>query len=361
MEKIKTGIIGCGKIAVSHANVLASIPESEFICAFSRTKEKADAFAEKYRIKPYYDLDEMIEKSGVQAVIICTPHPYHREPAVKCMNAKVHVLTEKPISITLKDADEMIASAKANKVKLGVISQRRFFPASLRVKDAIEEGKIGNPILASVNMYSWRDEEYYKSDPWRGSWEKEGGGILVNQSTHQLDLFLWFMGEIDEVFGYWANFNHPYIDVDDTSIAVIKFKNKAFGQIVVSNSQNPGLFSKVMVHGSNGATVSVKTDSGTTFLPGRAVAKSEPPMNDIWTVKEEEKLLLKWQKMDKKLFENLKSPTEHFLGVQIKDFLNSIINDTIPAVTSEEARRVVELFTAIYRSNKENRPVKFPL
>jgi UDP-N-acetyl-2-amino-2-deoxyglucuronate dehydrogenase len=361
MEKIKTGIIGCGKIAQTHANALASLPESEFVCAFSRTKEKAEHFAKKYNIVPYTDLDEMIAKSGVQAVVICTPHPYHKESAVKCINSNIHVLTEKPISITLKDADEMIDSAKKNQVKLGVISQRRFFPASIRVKEAIEKKKIGKPILASINMYSWRDEEYYKSDPWRGSWDKEGGGILVNQAVHQLDLLFWFMGEIEEIYGYWSNFNHPYIEVDDTAVCVIKFKNKGFGQITVSNSQNPGLYSTVMIHGDNGATVSVKTDSGTTFLPGRPAVKSEPPMNDIWTVKGEELFLEQWQEMDRGLFSKLKSPTEYFVGVQIKDFLNSILNDKVPMVTGEDGRRVVELFNAIYKSNKEHKPIKFPL
>jgi UDP-N-acetyl-2-amino-2-deoxyglucuronate dehydrogenase len=361
MEKIKTGIIGCGKIAVTHANALKAVPESDFVAAFSRSREKAESFAAKYNIKGYSNLDEMLEKSGVQAVIICTPHPFHKDPAVKCMKSKVHVLTEKPISISLKDADEMIDESQKNKVKLGVVGQRRFFPASLRVKEAIESGKIGKPILASISMYNWRDEVYYKSDPWRGSWDKEGGGILVNQSTHHMDLFLWFMGEIEELYGYWANFNHPYIEVDDTAAVVLKFKNGGFGQITVSNSQKPGLYSKVMVHGDNGATVSVMIDSGSSFLPGKPDVKSAPPLNDIWTVKDEEKKLLKWHKMDRELFAGLKSPTEHFLRAQIKDFLNSIINDSTPMITGEDGRRVVELFNAIYLSNKEKKPIKFPL
>ena len=102
-------------------------------------------------------------------------------------------------------------------------------------------------------MLGWRDEKYYKSDPWRGTWKGEGGGVLVNQAPHQLDLLQWYMGPIDELFGYWENLNHPYIEVEDTAIAVIKFKNGGIGNILVSNSQNPALFGKVCIHGENGA------------------------------------------------------------------------------------------------------------
>ncbi len=124
---------------------------------------------------------------------------------------------------------------------LGMICQRRFFEPCQRIRRAIDEGKLGRPILGTVTMFGWRDAAYYRSDPWRGSWQGEGGGVLVNQAPHQLDLLLWYIGEIEEVFGYWANLNHPTIEVDDTAVAVIRFKSGALGNIVVSNSQNPAL------------------------------------------------------------------------------------------------------------------------
>src|SRR5262249_48301642 len=135
------------------------------------------------------------------------------------------------------------------------------------------------PILGIATIFGWRDEAYYRSDPWRGSWEHEGGGVLVNQSPHQLDLLLWYFGEIEEMFGYWANLNHPCIEVDDTAIATIRFKNGALGNIVVSNSQNPALYARVSAHGSNGATLGVQTDGGAMFIVGRTNA-IEPPFND---------------------------------------------------------------------------------
>jgi predicted dehydrogenase len=123
-----------------------------------------------------------------------------------------------------------------------VISQRRLYDPVLRVKKAIDNGKIGKPILAVVTMLGWRNKEYYDSDPWRGKWKTEGGGVLVNQAPHQLDLLQWFMGDIKELFGYWENLNHPYIEVEDTALAVIRFSNGGLGSLIVSNSQKPGLY-----------------------------------------------------------------------------------------------------------------------
>ena len=148
------------------------------------------------------------------------------------------------------------------------------------------------PILGSVAMYGWRDEAYYRSDPWRGSWQGEGGGVLVNQAPHQLDLLHWYMGEIDELFGFWANLNHPYIEVEDTAVAVLRFKNGALGNIVVSNSQNPALYGRVYVHGSNGASIGVQTDGGAMFIAGMS-SITEPPINDLWTVPGEEEIIEK--------------------------------------------------------------------
>ena len=154
----------------------------------------------------------------------------------------------------------MINAAEQTGTKLSVVSQRRFYNPSKRVKNAIDSGKIGKPILGTINMFGWRDQDYYNSDPWRGKWKTEGGGVLVNQAPHQLDLLLWYMGDIEELYGYWTNFNHPYIEVDDTALAVVKFKDGGLGNIVVSNSQNPALYGRVSVYGSNGSAVGVQTD-----------------------------------------------------------------------------------------------------
>ena len=142
------------------------------------------------------------------------------------------------------------------------------------MKAAIDAGKIGKPALG-VFQYSWRDAAYYASDPWRGKWDTEGGGVLVNQSPHQLDILLWLMGPAAEVSGYWANLNHPTVEVDDTAVASIRFGNGGLGSIVTSLSQKPGIYTKVHIHGSNGASVGVETDRGATFIAG--VSHDEAP------------------------------------------------------------------------------------
>ena len=123
-------------------------------------------------------------------------------------------------------------------------------------------------MLGTIQMLGWRDQSYFESDAWRGSWKLEGGGVLVNQSPHQLDLLQWLMGDIDEVFGYWSNLNHPYIEVEDTAVALIRFKNGGLGNILVSNSQKPGIYGKVHIHGSNGATVGSQPEGGAMFIAG---------------------------------------------------------------------------------------------
>lgn len=359
MEKVKVGIIGCGKVAHLHAQALKETAEADFTCVFSRDMNKAREFANKYDVKPYSDLDEMLGGKDVEAVIICTPHPNHASVTIKAAEAGVHVLVEKPLASSLEDCDAMIKAAKENGVSLGMVCQRRFYAPVQRVKQAIDEGKIGKSILGTVNMLGWRDEAYYRSDPWRGTWKHEGGGVLVNQAPHQIDLLQWFMGPVDEIFGYWSNLNHPTIEVEDTAAAVIKFKNGGIGNILVTNSVNPALFGKVHVYGNNGASIGVQTDGGAMFIAGVS-GITEPPVNDLWTIQGEEAMLEKWKKEDTEFFNKI-DPTVYFHQKQDADFLKAIINGTKPLIDGEEGRKTVEIFTAIYRSNRDKSPIKFPL
>ncbi len=359
MEKIRTAIVGYGKVAHLHAQALVAIPEAELVAVGGRDAGRAGAFAGQYGITAFTDIEEMIQMAGVQAVIICTPHPAHVEPAVAAAHAGAHVLVEKPLAASLFDCDRMIQAARQAGVKLGVISQRRFYEPVIRVREAIDAGRIGTPVLGTVVMYGWRDEAYYNADPWRGKWDAEGGGVLVNQAPHQLDLLQWFMGPIDELFGYWGNLNHPYIEVEDTAIAVIRFRNGGLGNIVVSNSQKPGIYGKIHIHGSNGATVGVQPEGGAMFIAGMS-SVLEPPINDLWTVPGEEDHLARWQAEDRAAFEKVDAAL-HYIMLQDQDFVQAILEDRAPAVTGEEGRVTVEIFTAIYRSQRDRAPVKFPV
>lgn len=356
---LRTGIIGCGKVAHLHAQALKNLEKSDFKAVFSRSLSKAQDFGIQYGVQAYDNISKMVTDQKLDLVIICTPHPNHREPTLEALNSGAHVLVEKPFASSLADCDAMILGAEENQKKVGVISQRRWYGPVKRVKEAIVAGKIGSPVLGTINMLGWRDENYYKSDPWRGSWKHEGGGVLVNQAPHQLDVLLWLMGDVDEVYGTWANLNHPYIEVEDTALAIVKFKSGALGNIIVSNSQRPGIYGKIQIHGSNGASVGVQPEGGSMFIAGMS-SIAEPPVNDLWTIPGEESLLDNWIEEDTAFFNSI-DPTVYYIERQIEDFLEAILEDRNPLLTGEGGRKTVELFTAIYRSQRDQKVVKFPL
>lgn len=359
MKKLKTGIVGCGKVGDFHAKAFASIEGSEFTAVCDANEQRAKEFAARYNVKAYIDVETMCKSEQLDVVSICTPHPIHKNPTVIAADCGCHVLVEKPLAASLEDCDAILDAQKRNNVTIGTMVQRRFYRPCMRIRKAIDEGKLGKPVLGMVTMLGWRDEAYYSSDAWRGTWAGEGGGVLVNQAPHQLDLLLWYMGEIDEAYGVWKNLNHPYIEVEDTAVVVVKFKNGGIGNIVVSNSQNPALFGKVHIFGENGAAIGVQTDGGAMFIAGMSTI-AEPPVNDLWTVPGEENQLPIWKQEDSDFFNSVDS-MYHYHNEQIADFLIAIQNGTKPLVDAAEGRRTVELITAIYRSTKENCVIKFPL
>jgi predicted dehydrogenase len=359
VDKVKTGLIGCGKVGHFHANTLKNLSESQFIAVCDCNFLRAEEFSQQYGVRAFIDIEEMIQTTKLDAVVVATPHPNHAGPAVMAMRAGSHVIVEKPLASTLDDCDSIIHTSKTTNRILAVISQRRLYPSVKRIKKAIVEGKLGEPVLGTVNLYGWRDEAYYNADPWRGRWLGEGGGVLVNQAPHQLDILQWYMGPIKELYGCWANLNHPTIEVEDTSVAIIRFKSGALGNILVSNSQNPPLYGKIAVHGKNGASVSVQTDGGAMFIAGVS-SITTPPINDLWTIPGEEEMVETWKREDSEFFMKIDA-TRYFHQLQLRDFLEAIIQDREPMISGEEGRKTVEIFTAIYRSQRENLPIRFPL
>ena len=355
---IRVGIVGCGKVGHMHAIAYQRVAGVELVAACDSDFGRAKEYEQKYGIVPYDDVGRMVRESSVEAVSICTPHPLHAAGAVAAMEAGAHVMIEKPLASTLKDCDAIINAAEKFGKTGGTICQNRFKEPCRRIRKAIDDGKIGKPVLGIVSMLGWRDEAYYKLDPWRGSWKHEGGGVLINQAPHQIDLIQWYMGPVKQLYGRWANLNHPYIEVDDTAIAVIVFESGALGSIVVSNSQNPALHGRVQISGSNGSTIGVKTDGGAMFIAGVS-AVTEPPVNDIWTIPGEESLLPEWQKQDSGFFESVDINHNHYL--QLLDFIRAINEEKKPLIDLKDGRKTVEIITAIYRTTRDNEPVSFPL
>jgi predicted dehydrogenase len=357
MKRLRTALIGCGKVAGIHAEALTLSPLSELVAVCDQDRSRAERFAATHGGAPFTDLAALLSEVQPDAVFICTPHPLHAEAAVAAAEAGAHVLVEKPMAASLEDCDRMIEAARRAGVKLGVVSQRRFYEPVRRMKAAIDAGKIGKPILGVFQMYSWRDEAYYRSDPWRGTWVGEGGGVLVNQSPHQLDILQWLMGPIEEISGYWGTLNHPSIEVDDTAVAVVRFRGGALGSIIASVSQKPGIYTKVHIHGSNGASVGVETDHGATFVAGVSSGVPDPPLNDLWTIPGEEDLLARFEAEDRALAAQ-RDVMRYYHALQIEDFLNAIVGGREPAVSGEDGRIVVEMTQAIYRSQREGHSVR---
>ncbi|AFZ67527.1 Gfo/Idh/MocA family protein [Deinococcus peraridilitoris] len=357
--RVGFAILGPGKVAHTHAAALSQLPHTHLRAVCGRDAARTAAFAQAYGARPYTDLEELLGQSDVQAIILCTPHPQHALQAELAARAGKHVLVEKPMALSVTDADRMIRAARESGVKLGVVSQRRLYESVQRVRQAIVRAALQRPVLATLNLLGWRGPEYYAMDAWRGSWAGEGGGVLVNQAVHQLDLLQWLMGEVQELSADWANLNHPEIEVEDTAVATLRFRSGALGSIVVSNSQRPGLWGRLHIHGSNGASVGVQTDGGSSFVAG-VTQQVEPPLNDLWTVPGEEALLAGWQAADRQRAQDLDVMT-HYHALQVSDFASAVLEDRPPLVPGEEGRKTVELIEAIYRAGRTRSWVRFLL
>ncbi len=347
---LRCAIVGHGKVAQLYVPVLSRQVAADLVAVCGRNLDRTTEFADRNNLLAFDDVADMVESAQIDVVVVATPHPSHADVAVAAMSAGAHVLVEKPMATTVADCDRMLETAQAAQVTLGVVSQRRFYASVQRVKRAIDSGKIGRPALATLTLLGWRDDSYYDSEPWRGTWSGEGGGVLVNQAVHQLDLLLWLFGPMQQLFGYWENVNHPKIEVDDTAVAVLRGTDGRLGSIVVSNSQRPGLYSRIHIHGSNGASVGVQTDGGQMFIAG-STEIAEPPITDLWTVPGEEGALAVFQAQDRRAFD-MDDPISFFLGLQVQDFLEAVRNDREPLVTGLDGRRAVELFESLYRSQR---------
>ena len=202
-QKIRIGLYGYGKAAQRHAQAIKDSSLGELVSVCGRNRDRRNAFAAQWGIASRNTPDEMALKDKAEAVIVATPHPQHHDHTVASLRAGAHVLVEQPLALRRLQCDDMIAVAANEGKTLSVVCQRRWFPACQRMRAAIDRGKIGKPVLAQITILGWRDKAYYDSDPWRGKWAGEGGGILVNQAPHQIDLMHWFMGPAEEIQGFW--------------------------------------------------------------------------------------------------------------------------------------------------------------
>ncbi len=216
--KIRFGIVGTGGIANTHAAGLAALgDDAELVAVCDVDPTRVGDFAERWGVQHQYpSARTMLDAGQIDVVCVCTPHPQHADPLVLAAERGIHGVVEKPLAATLADADRVLEAAAKHGTMISTMAQRRWFPAAQRVRKAIDEGKMGPRLLLGESVTEmWRDAPYYQKDAWRGRWDTEGGGVLMNQAPHNIDFLLWFMGPAEEIFGYWANLNHPYVEIED--------------------------------------------------------------------------------------------------------------------------------------------------
>lgn len=347
MSKIRFGIIGTGGIARHHAVALQALgADAEMVSCADVQLPRAREFAATFGIPRVYDSARaLLDAGGVDVICVCTPHPQHAESLILAAERGIHGVVEKPFTTTVADADRVLEAATRHGTRISVISQRRWLPAAQRIRRAIDEGKLGDRVILGESYCEmWRGPEYYARDAWRGRWDTEGGGVLMNQSPHNIDFLLYYMGPAEEIFGYWANINHPYVEIEDNAVAVIRFKSGGLGILKGTVSMNPPRrIHGVTLVGASGATVSLDCWD---FADG---------VNEIWTVPGDEAHLAEWRQRDR-AFGTGELPNFH--AYQLRDVIDAIRTGRPPAVTGEDGRRVVAIIQGVYESGRTGRPVK---
>jgi len=333
------GIIGGGGISETHARAAREIDDVEVAAFYGDNYDKTAALSERYGGAVYRDLESFLSHQPLDIVIIGSPSGLHAEQGMAAARRGLHVLTEKPIDVTAARAAELIKECEQANVKLGVCFQDRVSPDIVRLKQLIDAGRVGQPILCSGYVKWYRPPEYYANSRWRGTRAFDGGGALMNQGVHTIDLLLWLMGDVERVYARTLTALHE-IEVEDTVVATLEFRNGAVGTIEVGTSIYPGYQRRVEVSGSEGTIVlehdrivraDLRTPDATLVSEGESntnASASSPIVSDV--------------SGHRRLME---------------DFLRAIETNGEPICDGREGRRSVELIEAIYESSRKGLPV----
>lgn len=337
---MRVALIGCGRVARAHAAALARSPVATLAVAVDIRRERAEAFAAQYGCEAATDWEKVVTRPDIDAVEICTPHYLHAPQAIAAASARKHILTEKPMAISVADADAMIAAAEENGVMLGVIFQNRYNPASQAAKQAVESGEIGT-VRGARAFLTWdRSDEYYSQSDWKGTWDKEGGGVLIDQAIHTIDLIQWLMGPAESVVATYDTRNHELINVDDMAEATIRFRSGALASLYANcyYPYNADVFVEVV--GTKGW---VRVLKDVAYIKVANVTRTVEPVAD---------------------------PDQPALGpgywgqshaIQINDFYRSVLEGRRPFIDGHEGKKAMELVLAMYQSARKGERVFLPL
>ena len=346
-QKLRFALLGAGVIGRTHARALADLPDvAELVTIVDRDPAKAQELAARYGAEATTDLDAVLRRDDIDAVTICTPSGVHADGAVAALDAGKHVVVEKPIDITLAAADRIIDAEKRSGKTVAVISQHRFDRACEKVLQAVRDGNLG-PITSAIASHAWwRGQSYYDSGDWRGTWAMDGGGAIMNQTVHTINLMITIVGAPVEVFAYTGCLAHERIEVEDTAVAVVKFASGAIGTIHGTTAAYPGLDASLRVFGAKGSAV-ISNDE-LTYLYQNAGPAPEIGM----AAQSGGNQVTDSDRLD---------PAELGLGTahrrQLADFVEAVQTGRPPRVGTAEARTALAVILAIYESAASGRPV----
>ncbi|MEJ6549036.1 Gfo/Idh/MocA family oxidoreductase [Corynebacterium sp. USCH3] len=345
---LRVGVVGCGAISRNHLEAVAAVDGAEVTVVCDTDPAQARRAAETYGIPRAVGTVGELLATGVDIISVCTPHPTHEEVVLAAAAAGVHVLCEKPVAVDLDAARRMTDACEAAGVTLGVMFQRRFWPAAQEMKADLVADRLGEPVLGQCTVLLHRDPTYYSATDWRGTWASDGGGVLMTQAIHYIDLLTWMMGDPVEVSGKIATFTHD-IEVEDTAVATVTFASGALATISATTAADTALGARVQVTASSGATRAIlEYPEGTD---GRAVLRAEG--GSVATTADYPPELV--ANADLRTINGALIPHH---TAQVADFVAAVRDGRAPAVTGRDATRSLAVLLAVYESSRTGTPVR---
>jgi UDP-N-acetyl-2-amino-2-deoxyglucuronate dehydrogenase len=344
MKTWNFGIVGAGLIADFHARAIGDIPNTKLIGCCDKIADRAKKLADKYGVRAFEDYEQMLQSDDIDIVTIATPSGFHAEPTIAAAGEGKHVICEKPLEITLERIDLMIEAHEKAGTRLGGIFPYRFNDMMVPIREAINSGRLGVITYAGIYVPWWRTDEYYK-DSWHGTWKLDGGGALMNQSIHMVDMLCDVMPPIESVQAFTAKLGHPQIETEDTAAAALRYTDGALGMIYGTTASYPGQFRRFEITGTKGTIINVE-NSITVWQ----FADEKP---------EDAEVLKKFGEIEGG--GGVADPaaiTHENHTRNFKAFLDALDSGEDFWIDGREARKAVEVILAIYKSAKEQKPVK---
>ena len=344
MKTWNFGIIGAGLIADFHARAMGDMPNAKLVGFCDKIPDRAEKLAEKFGVRAFDDYEQMLESDEIDIVTIATPSGFHAEPTIAAAEAGKHVICEKPLEITLERIDAMTEAHEKAGTRLGGIFPYRFNDMMEPLREAINSGRLGVITYASIFVPWWRTDEYYK-DSWHGTWKLDGGGALMNQSIHMVDMLCDVMPPIESLQAFTATLGHPQIETEDTAVAVLRYTNGALGMIYGTTASFPGQFRRFEITGTKGTIINVE-NSITVWQ----FADERP---------EDAEVLKKFGEIEGG--GGVADPaaiTHENHTRNFEAFLDALEAGEDFWIDGREARKAVEVILAIYKSAKDQKPIK---